>query len=167
MLKYEYSRYRIINETLSARELEGLRDEIISSRDKRHRQEKLYQLYARGPLAIKYLREVMDILIGDDEVLSRCNDFIKKLESSSKKFNKILVSIDGSKESFGAADDGIYLVNVFNAVMTVIHVLPQEIRYEYDNVDAIQPNIPGGCGSIGGIVRRQSKKCKQNGLTKL
>ena len=142
MLKYEYSRYRIINETLSARELEGLRDEIISSRDKRHRQEKIYQLYARGPLAIKYLREVMDILIGDDEVLSRCNDFIKKLESSSKKFNKILVSIDGSKESFGAADYGIYLANLFNAVMTVIHVLPQEIRYEYDNVDAIQPNIP-------------------------
>ena len=165
MLKYEYSRYRIINETLSARELEGLRDEIISSRDKRHRQEKLYQLYARGPLAIKYLREVMDILIGDDEVLSRCNDFIKKLESSSKKFNKILVSIDGSKESFGAADYGIYLANLFNAVMTVIHVLPQEIRYEYDNVDAIQPNIPAT--PVKGIVELSKQEVQAKWFNKI
>lgn len=165
MLKYEYSRYRIINETLSARELEGLRDEIISSRDKRHRQEKLYQLYARGPLAIKYLREVMDILIGDDEVLSRCNDFIKKLESSSKKFNKILVSIDGSKESFGAADYGIYLANLFNAVMTVIHVLPQEIRYEYDNVDAIQPNIPAA--PVKGIVELSKQEVQAKWFNKI
>ncbi|MGA7899594.1 MAG: universal stress protein [Nitrososphaeraceae archaeon] len=152
---------------MSARELEGLRDEIISSRDKRHRQEKLYQLYARGPLAIKYLREVMDILIGDDEVLSRCNDFIKKLESSSKKFNKILVSIDGSKESFGAADYGIYLANLFNAVMTVIHVLPQEIRYEYDNVDAIQPNIPAAVEVLRGIVELSKQEVQAKWFNKI
>ena len=49
----------------------------------------------------------MDILIEDDDVLNSCNDFIQKLESSGKKFNNILVSIDGSKESLDAADYGI------------------------------------------------------------
>jgi len=141
MFKYEYRRHRVISGILSARELEDLRDEIISSRDKKHRQEKIYQLYARGPLAIKYLKEVMDILMEDD-VLNSCNDFIKKLESPSKKFNNILVSIDGSKESLDAADYGISLAKLFNTVVTVIHVLPQEIRYGYDSVDAIQPDIP-------------------------
>ena len=149
MFKYEYRRHRVISEILSARELEDLRDEIISSRDKKHRQEKIYQLYARGPLAIKYLKEVMDILMEDD-VLNSCNDFIKKLESLSKKFNKILVSIDGSKESLDAADYGISLAKLFNAVVTVIHVLPQEIRYGYDSVDAIQPDIPST--PVKGIV---------------
>ena len=90
MFKYEYRRHRVISEILSARELEDLRDEIISSRDKKHRQEKIYQLYARGPLAIKYLKVVTDILKEDDSVADSCNEFIKKLESSSKKFNKIL-----------------------------------------------------------------------------
>jgi nucleotide-binding universal stress UspA family protein len=139
-----------IKKTLSERELEELRDEIIISRDKIHRQEKIYQLYTHGPLAIKYLREIMDILIEDDEVLKNCNEFIKKLELSSKKFNKILVSIDGSKESFDAADYGIFLAKRFNANMTIIHILPQEIRYEYDNVDTIQPNIPAT--PVKGIV---------------
>ncbi len=76
----------------------------------KHRQEKIYQLYARGPLAIKYLREVMDILIEDDDVLNSCNDFIQKLESSCKKFNNILVSIDGSKESLDGSSTMDYLL---------------------------------------------------------
>jgi len=149
---------------LSARELEDLRDEIISSRDKKHRQEKIYQLYARGPLAIKYLKEVMDILMEDD-VLNSCNDFIKKLESPSKKFNKILVSIDGSKESLDAADYGISLAKLFNAVVTVIHVLPQEIRYGYDSVDAIQPDIPST--PVKGIVELSKQDVQAKLLNKI
>ena len=42
------------------------------------------------------------------------------------------------------------LAKQFNATMTIIHVLPQEIRYGYDSVDAIQPNIPAT--PIKGIV---------------
>jgi len=164
MFKYEYRRHRVISEILSARELEDLRDEIISSRDKKHRQEKIYQLYARGPLAIKYLKEVMDILMEDD-VLNSCNDFIKKLESSSKKFNKILVSIDGSKESLDAADYGISLAKLFNAVVTVIHVLPQEIRYGYDSVDAIQPDIPST--PVKGIVELSKQDVQAKLLNKI
>jgi nucleotide-binding universal stress UspA family protein len=164
MFKYKYRRHRVISEILSARELEGLRDEIISSRDKKHRQEKIYQLYARGPLAIKYLKEVMDILMEDD-VLNSCNDFIKKLESLRKKFNKILVSIDGSKESLDAADYGLSLAKLFNAVVTVIHVLPQEIRYGYDSVDAIQPDIPST--PVKGIVELSKQEVQAKLLSKI
>ena len=164
MFKYKYRRHRVISEILSARELEGLRDEIISSRDKKHRQEKIYQLYARGPLAIKYLKEVMDILMEDD-VLNSCNDFIKKLESLSKKFNKMLVSIDGSKESLDAADYGLSLAKLFNAVVTVIHVLPQEIRYGYDSVDAIQPDIPST--PVKGIVELSKHEVQAKLLNKI
>ena len=164
MFKYEYRRHRVISEILSSRELEDLRDEIISSRDKKHRQEKIYQLYARGPLAIKYLKEVMDILMEDD-VLNSCNDFIKKLESLCKKFNKILVSIDGSKESLDAADYGISLAKLFNAVVTVIHVLPQEIRYGYDSVDAIQPDIPST--PVKGIVELSKQEVQAKLLNRI
>jgi nucleotide-binding universal stress UspA family protein len=150
---------------LSAKELEGLRDEIVSSRDKRHRHEKIYQLYSHGPLAIKYLREVMDRLIEDDDVLNSCNDFIQKLESSGKKFNNILVSIDGSKESLDAADYGLSLAKRLNAIITTIHVLPQEIRYEYESVDAIQPNIPAA--PIKGIVELSKQEVQEKWLNKI
>ena len=149
---------------MSIRELEGLRDEIVSSRDKRHRHEKIYQLYTHGPIAIKYLREVMDILI-DDDVRSSCNDFIQKLESSEKKFNNILVSIDGSKESLDAADYGLSLAKQSNATMTTIHVLPPEIRYGYDSIDAIQPNIP--VAPIKGIVELSKQEVYEKWFNKI
>lgn len=155
----------IINESLSAIEFEDLRDEIINSRDKKHMQEKIYQLYARGPLAIKYLREVKDILKEDNSVVDSCNEFIKKLESSSKKFNKILVSIDGSKESFDAADYGINLAKLSNALMIVMHVLPQEIRYAYDDIDAIKPNIPAT--PIKGIVELSKQEVQVKWFNKI
>ena len=155
----------IINESLSAIEFEDLRDEIINSRDKKHIQEKIYQLYARGPLAIKYLREVKDILKEDNSVIDSCNEFIKKLESSSKKFNKILVSIDGSKESFDATDYGINLAKLSNALVIVIHILPQEIRYAYEDIDAIKPNIP--VTPIKGIVELSKQEIQIKWFNKL
>lgn len=155
----------IINESLSAIEFEDLRDEIINSRDKKHIQEKIYQLYARGPLAIKYLREVKDILKEDNGVVDSCNEFIKKLESSSKKFNNILVSIDGSKESFDAADYGINLAKLSNALMIVMHVLPQEIRYAYEDIDAIKPNIPAT--PVKGIVELSKQEVQAKWFNKI
>jgi len=155
----------IINESLSAIEFEDLRDEIINSRDKKHIQEKIYQLYARGPLAIKYLREVKDILKEDNSVIDSCNELIKKLESSSKKFNKILVSIDGSKESFDAADYGINLAKLSNALMIVMHVLPQEIRYAYEDIDAIKPNIPAT--PVKGIVELSKQEVQAKWFNKI
>ena len=154
-----------VKESLSEKELDGLRDEIIISRDKRHRQEKIYQLYVRGPIAIKYLKEIMDILKEDDEVIRSCNEFIKKLEFSSKKFNKILVSIDGSKESLDAVDYGLVLAEQFNAVMTTIHVIPQEIRDDYDNVDSNQPNIPAT--PVNGIVELLKQEAQSKWFNKI
>ena len=150
---------------MSVIEFEDLRDEIINSRDKKHMQEKIYQLYARGPLAIKYLREVKDILKDDDNVVDSCDEFIKKLESSSKKFNKILICIDGSKESFDAADYGINLAKLSNALMVVMHVLPQEIRYAYDDIDTIKPNITAT--PIKGIVELSKQEVQVNWFNKI
>ena len=144
----------IINESLSAIEFEDLRDEIINSRDKKHIQEKIYQLYARGPLAIKYLREVKDILKEDNSVVDSCNEFIKRL-----------VSIDGSKESFDAADYGINLAKLSNALMIVMHVLPQEIRYAYDDIDTIKPNIPAT--PIKGIVELSKQEVQVKWFNKI
>ncbi len=154
-----------MNELLSVIEFEDLRDEIINSRDKKHRLEKIYQLYARGPLAIKYLREVTDILKEDDSVVDSCNEFIKKLESSSKKFNKILICIDGSKESFDAADYGINLAKLSNSRMVVMHVLPQEIRYAYNDIDTIKPNIPAT--PIKGIVELSKQEVQLKWFNKI
>ena len=150
---------------MSIRELEGLRDEIVNSGDKRHRHEKVYQLYSHGPIAIKYLREVMDILLEDDDVRSSCNDFIQKLESSGKKFNNILVSMDSSKESLDAADYGLSIAKQFNATMIIIHVIPPEIRYGYDSVDAIQLNIP--VAPIKGIVELSTQEVYEKWFNKI
>ena len=154
---------------MSIRELEGLRDEIVSSRDKRHKHEKIYQLYTHGPIAIKYLREVTDILLEDDDLRSSCNDFIQKLESSGKKFNNILVSIDGSKESLDAADYGLSLAKQFNAIITTMHVLPSEMRYGYYNgyynIDAIQQNIP--VAPIRGIVELSKQEVQEKWFNKI
>ena len=150
---------------MSIREFEDLRDEIINSRDGKHRQEKIYQLYARGPLAIKYLREVKDILKEDDSVVDSCNEFIKKLESSSKEFNKILICIDGSNESFDAADYGVNLAKLSSALMIVMHVLPQEIRYAYGEIDAIKPNIPAT--PIKGIVELSKQEVQEKWFNKI
>jgi nucleotide-binding universal stress UspA family protein len=150
---------------LSAIEFEDLRDEIINSMEEKHRFEKIYQLYARGPLAIKYLREVKNILKEDDSVVDSCNEFIKKLESSSKKFNKILVSIDGSNESLDAVDYGINLAKLSNSLMIVMHVLPQEIRYAYDDIDAIKPNI--SAIPIKGIVELSKQEVQAKWFNKI
>jgi nucleotide-binding universal stress UspA family protein len=98
-------------------------------------------------------------------VIKSCNEFITKLESSNKKSNKILVSIDGSKESFDAADYGIFLAKQFNATITTIHVLPQEIRYEYDSVVAIQPNIPAT--PVKGIVELSKQEVQAKWFNKI
>ena len=65
-----------------------------------------------------------------------------------------------------AVDYGLSLAKQLNAIITTIHVLPQEIRYEYESVDAIQPNIPAT--PIKGIVEViQARSAEKNGLTKL
>jgi nucleotide-binding universal stress UspA family protein len=58
-----------------------------------------------------------------------------------KKFSKILVAIDGSKESMHAANCAVGVAKRYDAILVVLTVLPQEIRYDYE-INQIDPEIP-------------------------
>ena len=57
------------------------------------------------------------------------------------KFDKIMVAIDGSKESMHAANCAIGVAKRYNATLVVLTVLPQELRYDYER-DQVDPEIP-------------------------
>jgi nucleotide-binding universal stress UspA family protein len=57
------------------------------------------------------------------------------------KFDKIMVAIDGSKESMHAANSAIGVAKRYNATLVVLTVLPQELRYDYE-IDRVDPEIP-------------------------
>jgi nucleotide-binding universal stress UspA family protein len=59
----------------------------------------------------------------------------------NRKFTRILVAIDGSNESMNAADYAILAAKQYNASLTAISILPQEIRYDYD-VEMTDPDMP-------------------------
>jgi nucleotide-binding universal stress UspA family protein len=58
-----------------------------------------------------------------------------------KKFSKILVAIDGSKESMHAANCAVGIAKRYDAILVVLTVLPQEIRYDYE-INQVDPEIP-------------------------
>ena len=57
------------------------------------------------------------------------------------KFDKIMVAIDGSEESMHAANRAIGVAKRYDAKLTVLAVLPQELRYDYE-IDQVDPEIP-------------------------
>jgi nucleotide-binding universal stress UspA family protein len=57
------------------------------------------------------------------------------------KIDKIMVAIDGSKESMHAANCAIGVAKRYNAILFVLTVLPQELRYDYE-IDQVDPEIP-------------------------
>ena len=57
------------------------------------------------------------------------------------KIDKIMVAIDGSKESMHAANCAIGVAKRYNATLFVLTVLPQELRYDYE-IDQVDPEIP-------------------------
>ena len=58
-----------------------------------------------------------------------------------KKFSKIMVAIDGSKESMHAANCAIGVAQRYDAILVVLTVLPQELRYDYE-IDQVDPEVP-------------------------
>jgi nucleotide-binding universal stress UspA family protein len=52
-----------------------------------------------------------------------------------------MVAIDGSKESMHAANWAIGVAKKYNAILVVITVLPQELRYNYE-IDEVDPDVP-------------------------
>jgi nucleotide-binding universal stress UspA family protein len=57
------------------------------------------------------------------------------------KFDKIMVAIDGSKESMHAANCAIGVAKRYNATLVVLSVLPQKLRYDYE-IDRVDPEVP-------------------------
>jgi nucleotide-binding universal stress UspA family protein len=57
------------------------------------------------------------------------------------KINKIMVTIDGSKESMHAANCAIGVAKKYDAILVVLTVLPQELRYDYE-IDQVDPEVP-------------------------
>jgi nucleotide-binding universal stress UspA family protein len=84
----------------------------------------------------------------------------------NSKFTKILVAIDGSKESMDAADYAIDLAKQYNASLNIVHILPQEIRYTY-NVDILDPEIPATASPLKGIVELSRHEVEEKWFSKI
>jgi nucleotide-binding universal stress UspA family protein len=52
-----------------------------------------------------------------------------------------MVAIDGSKESMHAANSAIGVAKRYDAILVVLTVLPQELRYDYE-IDQVDPDVP-------------------------
>jgi nucleotide-binding universal stress UspA family protein len=52
-----------------------------------------------------------------------------------------MVAIDGSKESMHAANCAIGVAKRYDAILVVLTVLPQELRYDYE-IDQVDPEVP-------------------------
>lgn len=90
------------------------------------------------------------------------------------KFSKILVAIDGSEPSMDAADYAILMAGRYNSDLVALHVLPERIRYEYE--DRIDSDVPYTTTTSREIVElpRQGleekafnkikEKCKENNV---
>jgi nucleotide-binding universal stress UspA family protein len=62
--------------------------------------------------------------------------------NSKQLFSKILVGIDGSEIALKAADSAISIAKQLNiSNIIAVHVLPQDIRYDY-LTDRVDPDIP-------------------------
>ena len=104
------------------------------------------------------------------------------IESSNEKFSKILVGIDGSEPSMNAADYAVLLAQQYNADLIALHVLPEPIRYEYeDRIDSDVPYYASTTSTTAASPRRIvelprqdieensfskiKEKCKQKGVS--
>jgi nucleotide-binding universal stress UspA family protein len=52
-----------------------------------------------------------------------------------------MVAIDGSKESMHAANCAIGVAQRYDAILVVLTVLPQELRYD-NEIDQVDPDVP-------------------------
>jgi nucleotide-binding universal stress UspA family protein len=96
----------------------------------------------------------------------KCKELLAKLQVGNNGiFTKILVAIDGSKESMDAANYGIYLAKRYKSSTTILHILPREISYGYDNVDTIQPNVPAS--PVKGIVELSKQEAEEKWFSKI
>jgi nucleotide-binding universal stress UspA family protein len=89
---------------------------------------------------------------------------------STKKFSKILVAIDGSEPSMDAADYAILMARIYNSSMTALHVIPEKIRYEYQ--DKIDSDVPSDAStnntdSLRKVVEMPRQEKEENSFRKI
>jgi nucleotide-binding universal stress UspA family protein len=80
------------------------------------------------------------------------------------RFDKIMVAIDGSKESMDAANCAMGVAKRCNATLTLLTVLPKELRYDYE-IDRISPEIP--MTPVKGIVELSRMEVEDNWFTSI
>jgi nucleotide-binding universal stress UspA family protein len=80
------------------------------------------------------------------------------------RFDKIMVAIDGSKESMDAANCAMGVAKRCKAALTLLTVLPKELRYDYE-IDRISPEIP--MTPVKGIVELSRMEVEDNWFTSI
>ena len=80
------------------------------------------------------------------------------MSTKQKGFSKILVAIDGSEPSMDAAEYAIAVAKRYDATTTIIHVIPQEIRYEYSE----EPTTSNSNSSLlAGIIESHRQNAEE------
>jgi nucleotide-binding universal stress UspA family protein len=84
------------------------------------------------------------------------------------KIEKILVGVDGSKESMAAADMAIDITEKYGAELIALHVVSPSLRYGYLE-DILAPGLPTPLKEIIVLAMEKGKKyldeVEQNGLS--
>jgi nucleotide-binding universal stress UspA family protein len=84
------------------------------------------------------------------------------------KIEKILVGVDGSKESMAAADMAIDITKKYGAELIALHVVSPGLRYGYLE-DILTPGLPAPLKEIIVLAMEKGKKyldeVEQNVLT--
>jgi nucleotide-binding universal stress UspA family protein len=83
-----------------------------------------------------------------------------KNKLTHKKFSKVLVAIDGSKESMDAAEYAISIAKSFNSQLFAIHILSSKAGYDY-SIHPLLYSMPATPATIENIleVARKEAQC--------
>ena len=81
-----------------------------------------------------------------------------------EKFSKILVAVDVSEPSMAAADDAILMARLFHANLIAVYVLPENIRYQYE--DRINSDVPV-TPSVSEIIELPRQEIEEKSFSKI
>jgi nucleotide-binding universal stress UspA family protein len=89
------------------------------------------------------------------------------------KFSKILVAVDGSKESMDAAEYAVAIAKRHNAALVALHVVPvwftEELRYypEFKRVNTKRVDSDAPITSVKGITESYRLEAEENWFNKI
>ena len=82
-----------------------------------------------------------------------------KNKLTHKKFSKVLVAIDGSKESMDAAEYAISIAKSFNSQLFAIHILSSKAGYDY-SIHPLLYSLPATPTTIENILEVARKEAQ-------